>query len=159
MRILVVAAVALSVAGCARTSAMPLAGDTVAITTSAAPMCGAAGAQTVAARQAAVETIRRGFDSYRIVDGQYQNNIGVVGHTPITAHSTGNAYASGGMVYGQSRTTYSGGQPIMGGSHNQALIVKMFKDGDPAAANAISARATLGPKWKEAVEGNSATCM
>jgi len=35
------------------------------------------------------------------------------------------------------------------GSHDQGLIVKMFKDGDPKGANAISARATLGPKWQE----------
>mgnify|MGYP003694576267 CR=1 FL=1 len=31
----------------------------------------------------------------------------------------------------------------------RGLIVKMFKEGDPKGANAISARATLGPKWQE----------
>lgn len=28
----------------------------------------------------------------------------------------------------------SGGQPIIGGAHNQALVVKMFKSEDPAGA-------------------------
>ena len=53
---------------------------------------------------------------------------------------------------GHSTTTYTGGNPIVGGSHDQGLIVKMFKDGDPKGATAIPARATLGPKWQEAIK-------
>ena len=45
----------------------------------------------------------------------------------------------------------------MGGKHNQALVVKMFKDGDPRGANAISARGTLGRDWQEAVKEGAAT--
>ena len=63
-------------------------------------------------------------------------------------------------VSGHSTTTYSGGYPIIAGTHDQGLIVKMFKDGDPTGANAISARDQLGPKWQEAVDENSiGTCL
>jgi hypothetical protein len=160
MRLAFVALAVIGLVGCARSSTIPLAADTIAITSSAAPVCGAAGAQGVAARQAAVETIRRGFDKFIIVGGQYANNVGVVGHTPVIANTTGTAYATGyGTAYGQTTTTFSGGQPIIAGSHDQGLVVKMFKEGDPAGANAVSARNSLGPKWKEAVESNAMTCL
>jgi hypothetical protein len=164
MKIAVLTAlVAIACAGCAKSSAIPLAADMVQITTSAAPVCGQAGAQSVAARRAAIETISRGYDKFMILDGRYQNDVRVIGHTPVQAHTTsnvsvygGNGYATG---YGTSRTTYSGGNPIVGGSHNQGFMVKMFKDGDPAGANAVPARQSLGPNWKEAVkEGGTGTC-
>jgi hypothetical protein len=160
MRTALVVLAAVCLAGCARTSTIPLAADTVAITSSAAPICGAAGAQSVAAKQAAVETIMRGYDRFVFVGGRYANNVGVVGYTPVIANTTGHAYSTGyGTAYGQSTTTYSGGNPIIAGTHDQGLIVKMFREGDPAGANAVPARASLGPKWKEAVESNSLTCM
>jgi hypothetical protein len=56
-------------------------------------------------------------------------------------------------------TTYSGGYPIVAGTHDQGLVVKMFKDDDPRGGNAISARGMLGPKWQEAIkEGAATTC-
>jgi hypothetical protein len=55
-----------------------------------------------------------------------------VGATPITVQRTG----YGGVV--------SGGDPIV--AHHEGMIVKMFRDNDPVAANALSARAMLGPK-------------
>lgn len=163
MRQFVITAIAVVAAGCAQTSAIPLAQDVVKITTSAAPVCGATGAQRIAFHRAAVETIRQGYDRFVIVGGQYQNNIGVVGYTPVTAHTTGSATATGyggyASAYGSSTTTYSGGQPIISGSHDQGLVVKMFKEGDPAAAKALSARHTLGPKWQEAVNSKTRTCL
>jgi hypothetical protein len=142
---------ALTVTGCARSSTIPIAADTISITSSAAPLCGATGAQSVAAKQAAVETIRRGFDKFVIVGGQYANNVGVVGYTPVVA----NTYGS----YRSSTTTVTGEQPIIAGSHDQGLVVKVFKEGDPAGANAVPARESLGPKWKEAVDSNAMTCL
>ena len=150
-------------AGCAKASTIPLAQDTLQITSSAAPICGMSGAQNVALRQAATETIRRGYDRFLILGSQYQNNIGVVGYTPVTANTTGSVTATGygnvATAYANSSTTYSGGQPIMGGTHNQGFIVKMFKDGDPAGSNAVAARESLGPKWQDAVAQNSVTCL
>ena len=44
------------------------------------------------------------------------------------------------------------------GSHDQSLVVKMFKDADPYAQNAISARVTIGEKWQEVVASKNNTC-
>jgi hypothetical protein len=137
--------------GCARSSALPLAADMVQITTSAAPVCGQAGAMRVAAKMAAVETLKHGFDKFVILGSQAQNNVGVIGHSPATAYTTyGNGYAT---------THFQGGTPIVGGSHDHGLIVKMFRDSDPLGANAISAKSTLGPKWQEVMESHSVTCL
>lgn len=149
--------------GCANANVIPLAQDTVQITSVAAPICGLTGAQNVASRRAAVETIRRGYDNYAIVGGEYQNNVRVVAYTPVIANTTGFATASGSgnyaTAYGQSTTTYSGGQPIIAGAHNQGLVVKMFKANDPSAMNALDARAELGPDWEKIAANNSYTCL
>lgn len=145
----------LAITGCARSTAIPVAQDTVVISSQAAPVCGSGGAQKVAFRQAAVETIRRGYDKFLIIGGQYRNDVGVVGHTPVMAHTTGSVY--GGNL--NATTTYSGGEPIIAGSHRQGLAVKMFKDGDPAGGNALSARSELGPKWAELVKSDTVTCF
>lgn len=133
--------------GCARTSVIPISQDTVAIHTSAAPVCGSTGAQEVAVRQVAKETIRRGYDRFIIMDGRYANNVGVAGYTPLVAQS------AGGM------TTVYGGQPIIAGTHDQALMVKMFRNGDQAGLNAIPARETLGANWQEIVRSDAVTCF
>jgi hypothetical protein len=49
--------------GCAKSSVIPLAADTVQITAATARACGQTGAQEVAVRRAAVETIQRGLTS------------------------------------------------------------------------------------------------
>ena len=107
------------------------------------------------------ETINRGYDKFLILGAAAENNVRVVGHTPVQAHTVGTATATGygNMVTatGSSTTTYTGGNPIIAGSHDQGLIVKMFKDGDSQGAKAISARATLGPKWQEAIKESAAT--
>jgi hypothetical protein len=100
---------------------MPLAQDTVQITSSAAPACGRMGAEKVAFQRAAVETIRRGYDRFVVLGGDSQTNIRVIGYTPTTAYTTGGR--------GYATTTVYGGQPIYGGSHNQGLVVKMFRGG------------------------------
>ena len=125
--------------------------------TSAAPVCGATGAQKVAVQQAAVETIKRGFDRFIVLGGQSQNNVGVIGHTPVIANSTttmqGSIYGNNVSAYGNTTTSYSGGYPMIAGSHDQGLVIKMFHDGDPVGANGVSARDVLGPDWQKIVEG------
>ena len=154
-------AVAIALCGCARSATMQLSADTFQLVTSAAPVCGRTGAQNVASRRAAIETVNRGYDKFLILGAAAENNVRVVGHTPVQAHTLGTATATGyGNVVtasGSSTTTYTGGSPIIAGSHDQGLIVKMFKDGDPKGANAISARTTLGPKWQEAIKESAAT--
>jgi hypothetical protein len=151
------------VGGCASANVVPLAQDTIQITSAAAPVCGMTGAQNVASQRAAVETIRRGYDKYVIIGGGYQNNVGVVGYTPVVANTTGTATAYGNAhyatAYGNSTTTYSGGQPIIAGSHNQGLVVKMFKADDQSASNALDARTELGPDWQKKAASTSLTCL
>ena len=160
---LLVLGVPLAAMGCASSTTIPLAQDTVQITASAAPACGLGGAQTVAVRQAAAETIRRGYDRFIVQGAQYQNSVRVVGHTPVIANTSGTGTISGSgsfmNINTNSTTTYSGGSPIIGGSHNQGLVVKMFKEGDPAGSNAVSARETLGPQWQEIVSKPTLTCL
>lgn len=159
----VIALCTLLLAGCAQTSTIPLAANTVQITSRAAPACGAEGAERMAFRQAAVETINRGFDSFVILNGQYQGDTFVAGYTPVQAYSSGtahvNSFGNSATVYGNTTTTYTGGQPITMTRHSQGLIVRMFKDGDPAAANALSARDSLGPEWSKIVREKNYTCL
>jgi len=162
-KVLILTLLPLVVIGCARSGAMPLAQDTVQITSSAAPFCGRAGAQKVAFQRAAVETIRHGYDRFVILGAEAETDIRVVGYTPTRAYTSGSATATGiGNIVtaqGTSTTTVTGGQPIYGGSHNQGLVVKMFRDGDPAGANALEARRVLGPEWQDAVSKNKWTCL
>lgn len=81
-----IACAVLALAGCARATAIPVAKNMVSITTDAAPACGATGAQTVAGKQAAIETIRRGFDSYVISSGQHDSTLNVYGRSASTSH-------------------------------------------------------------------------
>jgi hypothetical protein len=138
--------------GCVSTSVMPFSENTVQISTSADPVCGGAGAQKVAMTDAAITTIKSGYDSFIIQGSQAQNNVRVVGYTPVEAHT----YSSGD---GTSYTTVSGGQPIVGGTHDHSIMVQMFHATDPNAANAISARAYLGGDWQNIVaKGFPQTC-
>lgn len=142
----------LGLPGCVDTSVMQFSANTVQITTSAVPACGQSGAAKVAMIDAAITTITSGYDSFIINGAQAQNNVGVVGYTPVVA----NTYSSG---YGTSSTTVSGGAPIIGGSHDQSIVVQMFHASDPNAANAISARSYLGADWQKLVtKGFPRTC-
>lgn len=144
MRRMLIFGCAAMLAGCVRASTIPLSQDTFQITARAAPICGSIGAEQMAFRQAAVETIRRGADRFIIVGGQ--RSAEQVGTTPMVAQSMG-----GGTVM------VTGGDAMV--SHGQGLVVKTFKEGDPAAANAISARDTLGPRWPELVQKQTLTCF
>src|SRR5215472_3425327 len=129
---------------CAGTSTVPLAQDTVQITARAAPVCGAVGAEKLALKQAAVETIRRGFDRFVVLNAQASGTYR--GNAPVYVQSLG-----GGMY------SASGGDAII--APNQGLVIKMFKDGDPQATNALPARETLGPDWQEQIKKDSVTCL
>ena len=142
---------------------MDLDSNTIQVSTTAAPACGQRGAQQVAIKRAAIETLQRGYDSYVVLGAEAQNNVRVVGHTPIVANTYGsgtvNAYGNTATYRGQSNTYFSGGQPIVGGSHDQGLAIRMYRATDPEAANAVDARRTPGPDWQKIVaKGPGATC-
>lgn len=45
------------------------------------------------------------------------------------------------------------------GGHGQGMVVKVIPEGSPRAGNALSARTTLGPDWRQMVaEGAPQTC-
>lgn len=117
----------------------------------------------MAVKRAAIETLSRGYDRYAILGGGAQNNVGVVGYTPLVANTYGsgsvNSYGNSATYSGQSNTYVTGGQPIMGGSYDQTLAVRMFRANDPAGANAVDARRVLGPEWQKIVaKGPGSTC-
>jgi hypothetical protein len=140
----------------AKSAALPLSNNTVQISATGNQKCGRAGIQQVALKRAAYETVHRGYDRFVVVDGGYQNSAHVVGHMPMQVQTYGTATASSygrtANAYGQTNTTVSGGQPIVGRIHDQDLVVKMFHDSDPAGGNAMSARDTLGPDWKKQMQ-------
>lgn len=159
----ILAITALAVVGCASSSVMDVASDTIVISTSAAPACGAQGAQQVAVKRAAIETLHRGFDRYIILDANAENNVGVVGYTPRVAntYSSGavSAYGNTGTYSGTSTTYTSGGQPVIAGTHDQQLAIKMFRTTDPGADRAVDARRVLGSEWQKILaKGPGSTC-
>lgn len=146
--------IALTLAGCATSEAVRTSANTMFISTSAAPACGGQGALRVAQEQAAINTIRAGYDRYIITNGQAQNNV-MVSQMPGHLETTG-TYGAG---FYQGTTTYQPGPTFVSGSHDQGLTIVMFRKGDPGAQNAISARATLGPDWEQKVKDKHFTCF
>jgi hypothetical protein len=124
------------------------------IQTGAAPVCGGQGALRVAQQQAAIETIRAGYDRYIITGGQAQNNVSV-SQMP-GSYTTVGTYGQGSY---QATTTYQPGATIVSGSHNQGLAIVMFREGQPGAQQAVSARDVLGADWQEKVKSGVHTCL
>ena len=116
-----IASVAIIHAGCASTSATSMSKDVVKIDVASAPVCRGK-TNSMMMQRAGIETIRRGYDKYILLD-----------------HGTGSVI-TGVNQYGQVSRAGKG-----------SVIVKMFKEGDPAGANALSARDLLGPNWQEIV--------
>jgi hypothetical protein len=145
---------ALLLSACARSTTLRTSADTAIVQTSAAPVCGGTGAATVAQKQAAIETIKAGYDRYMIVDTAAANNVGVA-QLPGSYQTTG--FVKGGYV--NATTTYRPGPTMVYGTHDQALAIRMFHDSDPGASRAVSARQVLGDKWQEAVKAGAVrTC-
>lgn len=146
---------ALALAGCAQTNTIQTSGNTAIVQASAAPVCGQAGAARVAQRQAAITTIRAGFDRYIITSADAANNV-TVSQLP-GSYQTSGRIGGGGLF--SATTTYRPGPTIVAGSHESAFGIRMFHDGEPGAENALSARATLGEDWAEKVkQGALTTC-
>ena len=121
-------------AACARTSTVDLSADTAMIVTDAAPVCGAAGAMDVAQQHAAITTIKRGYDSFRILRigaGRYgvgSTNVG--GPNIMTLHKWSR--------------------------HKTTIRIKMFRGTE---GGGVAARAVLGGNWQRIVQsGGPSTC-
>lgn len=122
-------------------------------------MCGGAGAANVAQKQVAIETLKAGFDRYVIVAAAASNDVRVT-QMPGSYQTSGMATVHGNMATYHGNTRYVPGPTIVSGGHNQTFAIRMFRNGDSGAANAVSARDTLGPKWQEMVKaGTIRTCV
>jgi hypothetical protein len=134
--------IGLAFAACVHSSVIPPSQDTLQLTAAAAPVCGITGAQNYAARLAAVETIRHGYDRDVIVGGQYQNDVHVMGYTRVVAQTdssaTVNSFGNTATVNGNATTRIQVAHRLS--AAHTTLVVKMFKEGDPAGGNAIPAR-------------------
>ncbi|RYE73198.1 MAG: hypothetical protein EOO81_01260 [Oxalobacteraceae bacterium] len=147
-----------SLSSCASSNAIRTSQNSAIIQTSAAPVCGAQGAARVAQAQAAVETLKAGYDRYIITSAASANNVSV-NQMPGSYQTQGSANIYGSRGTYQSSTTYVPGPTIVAGTHDQSFGIVMFKDGEPGAQQAIPARETLGPEWKEIVaKGGAKTC-
>ena len=143
-RFFLLAACAL-LSGCASTSVMQTSANTAEITVDAAPVCGTTGAQKVAYEDAAIETLRAGFDRFIIgADAGASNLSGAV----TGADVTGSPYQSSGI----SSTTFLF-------HHHERLFIHMFRPGDAGYDDAVDARSVLGPRWEAKVRnGPPRTC-
>ena len=146
-------AACLLLGGCASANTIQTSKNTAIVSSSAAPACGGIGAARVAQRQAAVATLKAGYDSYVIQDAASENTVHVV-QTPGIYNTT--AVANGNFV--TATTTYQPGVPIVTGRRGQAFAVRMFKDGEPGSENALSARDALGPDWQKKMNEVVMTC-
>jgi hypothetical protein len=131
---------------CAEQSAMRLSQDMVRINVSTAPIYGALEAQKRAYRLAADETVKLGYDKFLIVDGSDTFKQNVLGQSAGYYQSTGQATIVGGVGQATSQATYVGPQTIAMPRYESAILVKMFRNGDPASENAIDARQIVAQK-------------
>jgi hypothetical protein len=154
---LLAAGLCLLAVGCARSSVVRVSENSAIVTTSAAPACGGAGAAKVAQKQAAIETLKDGYDRYIIVAAAAANNVQAT-QMPGTYQTIGtlNSYGSYGTL--NTTTTYQPGPVIFSGTHDQSFGIRMFKDGQSGSEQAISAKEILGPKWTEIVRDGVMTC-
>lgn len=142
-------------AGCAGTHTVRTSADTAIVQASAEAACGSTGAARVAQRQAAIETIKAGYDRYVIFDAAAANNVQLA-QLPGTYNSS--STVTGNFI--TTTTTYQPGAMISTGNYDQSFSIKMFKDGDPNGSSALSAREILGPKWPELIKsGSVTTCL
>ncbi len=155
MKLLVAAlGCAVLVGGCAGATATRTSQNTMTIDAGAAPSCGALGAAKVAAKSAAIETIKAGYDRYIIGSAASQNNVSV-SQMPGSVQTRG---AIIGNTY-RSTSTYVPGPTIVSGTHDRQLEIMMFREGEPGYENALDAREALGPEWPEIVKNGIKTCL
>lgn len=112
----------------------------------------------VAEKQAAIATLRQGFDRYIILDTSSEDNVHVY-NGPGYYSTTGNITNYGSYSSIHSTTTYTPGSTIVYGSHDRGLAIKMFREGEAGSANAVSAREVLVPKWQKLVKSGVSTCL
>lgn len=154
-KIIILAAAGFALAGCAGGHATRTSANTVLIDVGAAPVCGPSGAAKVAAKKAAIETIKAGYDRYIIGGAASQSDVRTV-TMPGQTNVTGQVYRDGTF---RANTYYTPGPTFTVGSHNRQLSILMLKPGDPGFENGVDARQELGPDWAEVVRNGVINCL
>lgn len=155
--VIAVAALAITLTSCVQSSTMRVSENEAVIQTSAAPVCGGRGAMMAAQKQAAIETIKAGYDRYIITAASSANNVRAT-QMPGSYQTYGTVNSYGGYGTVNATTTYTPGPVIYAGTHDQAVGVRMFREEEPGAQQALSARETLGPKWATIVKDGVNVC-
>ena len=133
--------------GCARTSTTPLDADTIEIAVRVGAICDGADADRLARRQAAVETLRRGFDDFIVVDSAGGDHV--ADYAPVTARTN---------LYGHTGTLFREDAPLL--AHRRVLTIRMLRAGEDDSGESLSARAVLsGDRETIATGGAPATCL
>jgi hypothetical protein len=157
-RVFGVVVLASVLASCAGAQVTRTSANSMLVDAGAAPACGPAGAAKVAAKAAAIETIKAGYDRYIITSGSAQNNVAVT-QLPGSYQTSGVATYNRGFGTYNATTTYVPGPTLVSGSHDRSLGVIMFKPGEPGFEQALDAREQLGPEWREIVKSGVRTCL
>jgi hypothetical protein len=155
---LVLGIAVVGVTSCTSSSSVRTSQNTAIVQTSAAPVCGGTGASKVAEKEAAIETLKAGFDRYIIVGAASADNVRAT-RMPGSYNTFGTVNSYGGMGTFNATTTYQPGPVVIHGHHDQSFAIKMFHDGEPGANQAISAKSTLGPEWQKIVKNGIHSCM
>ena len=148
----------LALGACASTSVTPVSRNQIIVSTSAAPVCHQAGAQSVVSRMAAVETLRHGFERFVIAGMDQRSDAQAVTLPPTGAYTTGSFTSVGNTTTGFANTTFTGGGTFLRGTHDASVLVVMFNKGDPGYTDALDAKAQLGTEWQDLVEKGVRTC-
>ena len=138
---------------CVSSSVVRVSKDTAIVRVNADADCDGNSAARAAQLQAAIETIKAGYESYVVLDANARDTVRVErlpGGYETKTKASGNTYVT--------KTTYVPGRVVRSGSYEQVLEIKMFKGGR-RNDDAISAREVLGPRWQEFVnKGKIDTC-
>lgn len=145
--------------GCvASTQALRTSGNTMLVQTSASPNCSLEQTTRVAHMMAAVETIRAGYDRFIIMDSQIQNNV-TEETLPGTYRHSGSIFGSGSTASYSGTSYYTPGATVEHGSNDASFHIRMMRENDADAQNALSAREVLGPDWQAWVADGVNTCV
>ncbi len=111
----------------------------------------------MATKQAAIETIKAGYDRYIITGAGASDSVSVT-QLPGHYNTYGTVRSYGGYGTYHATTTYQPGPTLVSGSYDQSFAITMFREGEPGASHAISAKETLGPKWEAIVKNGVNLC-
>ena len=115
-------AVLLAVGGCSKADIVPVSAREFRVVVDATNKCGPTGAQRYAVDSAAVATVRRGFDRFRVLALRERS-------APVYISAYG----------GIAQRHYVGARFLL------------YREGEAGAAEAIDARRHLGENWKDRV--------